>query len=302
MTTLKLGFMGFGEASFHMASGLVNEGLKDILVYDKCLEMDNTVAIKNLHNRIAQSGVTLAHSVEHMVQHCNYIVVAVPAIFSEEACQNIIATAHNQNISLCLVDVCSSSPTVKYAISQQCKMANIVYVDSPMLGPLPVYGHKVPIVASGAGADDWCNIMTPWNMKITPIPGEAGKASRIKLSRSIFTKGLEALLVETFQFARKNGVEDVVMDSISSTMNDKDFQYTAQRYITSDLIHAKRRAHELAEAIAIMQECGITSFVADGAYKRLQHSADLNAGEILDHKTPESLNEVYDVWQKTGAM
>ncbi len=299
---VKLGFMGFGEAAFHMAKGLVEQGLQNISVYDKCMEMDNPVAKQNLHARVKQSGVALMDTVATMVADSDYIVVAVPAVFSEQACQDIINCAKHKKSNVYLVDVCSSSPSLKYNISQCCENTNIIYVDSPMLGPLPVYGHKVPIVASGQGANMWRDAMTPWGMDITPIDGEAGKASRIKLSRSIFTKGLEALLVETFQFARKNGVEDIVLQSISATINDKDFAYTAKRYITSDLIHAERRAHELEEAIAIMQQCNIDSFVAMGAKQRLQHSANLNAGAILNHQVPETLDDAYDIWQKTGAI
>lgn len=297
---MKLGFMGFGEAAFHMAQGLVQEGLKGIIAYDQAITCgEETPVYQTLTRRAGDSGVTLVKTADDLARDADLVVLSVPGAFAAEAAATIGAKLSGQQI---LIDTCSSSPTLKEKIAHDCAKQGIGYVDSPMLGPLPVYGHKVPIVASGSAAGRWYESMTPWGMVIEVIDGPAGRASRIKLARSIFTKGFEALLVETFQFARKNGVEDTVMKSIGDTMNKVSFQRSAERYLAGDLVHAARRAHELEDAMAMMQASGMTPLVAEGALARLKASAHSGAAERLGGEMPGSLDEVFAVWQETGMI
>lgn len=297
---MKLGFMGFGEAAFHMAAGLSKAGLSDIVVYDHAITLEpDAAARQTLARRVEEAGVALVESPADLAVDAGYIVLAVPATFAEGAATAI--TGHMTS-GQTLVDVCSSSPNLKAKIAHDCAERNLGYVDGPMLGPLPVYGHKVPIVASGSAAQAWHDAMTPYEMVIEVIDGPAGKASRIKLSRSIFTKGFEALLVETFQFARKNGVEDVVMASIGETMDRVSFRQSAERYLSGDLVHAARRAHELEDAITIMEETGIEPLVAKGAYARLMTSANSGSAKKLGGEPPKSLEDVFAIWRETGAI
>ncbi len=297
---MRLGFMGFGEAAFHMAAGLVKEGLAGIVVYDHAASLAEDAPPRlTLMRRVDEAGVTLVETPAALAASADFIVLAVPATFAEAAAASI--TDH-MTAGQTLADVCSSSPNLKAKIAEICAGRGLGYVDSPMLGPLPVYGHKVPIAASGQAAQAWHDAMTPYNMVIEVIDGPAGMASRIKLSRSIFTKGFEALLVETFQFARKNGVEDVVMNSIGDTMDRASFRQSAERYLSGDLVHAARRAHELEDAITIMRETGIEPLVAEGAYARLMASANSGSAEKLGGNTPKSLEEVFAIWVETGAI
>ncbi|WP_289043809.1 DUF1932 domain-containing protein [uncultured Aliiroseovarius sp.] len=297
---MRLGFMGFGEAAFHMAAGLVKEGLDRIVVYDHAMTLAEDAAPRQtLMRRVADAGVTLVDGPAALAAGADFIVLAVPATFAEGAAT---AITEHMGAGQTLADVCSSSPNLKAQIAESCAARGLGYVDSPMLGPLPVYGHKVPIAASGAAAQAWHDAMTPFNMVIEVIDGPAGMASRIKLSRSLFTKGFEALLVETFQFARKNGVEDVVMNSIGETMDRVSFRQSAERYLAGDLVHAARRAHELEDAITIMRETGIEPLVAQGAHKRLMESANSGSAEKLGGEMPKSLEDVFAMWRETGAI
>lgn len=295
-----LGFMGFGEAAYHMAAGLTGEGLTGTRVFDPVLIGDAaSPAHATASKRAGEAGVTVADTPEALAGACDTVILAVPASFARNAADEILVHMGGGQM---LVDVCSSSPGLKEEIAADCAARGVLYVDSPMLGPLPLYGHRVPIAASGAGAREWHDAGRRWNMAINVIDGPAGMASRIKLSRSIFTKGLEALLVETFQFARKNGVEDIVMSSIGATMDETSFPDTVRRYVAGDLLHAARRARELEDAIAIMIESGIAPHVATGALRRLEASSDLGAAEALGGEMPGSLDEVYAIWRRTGAI
>lgn len=297
---MKLGYMGFGEAAFHMAAGLSAAGLDGQIAYDPAATMEaHAGARKTYLGRLDKAQVKAAESPAQLAEAVEIVILIVPGSVAQAAAETILP--HLQPGQM-LVDVCSSSPDLKAGIAENCAAKAVGYVDSPMLGPLPVYGHKVPIAASGVSAQAWHDAATPFGMVIEVIDGPAGRASRIKLSRSIFTKGFEALLVETFQFACKNGVEDVVMNSLSETMDKVSFHQSAQRYLAGDLVHAARRAHEIEDAITIMRETGITPLVAEAALARLTRSANSGSADLLGGEMPASLDEVYAIWRKTGAI
>lgn len=297
---MKLGYMGFGEAAFHMAAGLFGAGLENQVAYDPAVTMDEDAAPrKTCLHRLDKAHVQGVASPEHLAQAVEIVMLIVPGSVAEAAAHAVIPHLKRGQM---LVDVCSSSPDLKAGIAESCAARDVGYVDSPMLGPLPVYGHKVPIAASGDSAQAWRDAATPFGMVIEVVDGPAGLASRIKLSRSIFTKGFEALLVETFQFACRNGVEEVVMKSIGETMDKVSFRQSAERYLAGDLVHAARRAHEIEDAITIMRETGITPLVAEAALARLTRSAASGSADLLAGEMPASLDEVYAIWRKIGAI
>ncbi|MDF2500823.1 MAG: Phosphogluconate dehydrogenase, NAD-binding, putative-like protein [Anaerosporomusa subterranea] len=62
-------------------------------------------------------------------------------------------------------------------------------VDVAVMGPVPTSGHKVSMLASGAGTALFVEKMHPYGMNITLLEGPAGKSSASKMFRSIFMKG-----------------------------------------------------------------------------------------------------------------
>jgi len=154
------------------------------------------------------------------------------------------------------------------------------------------------MTTSGKGANRWRELMTPFGMSIEVVSGDAGAASRIKLVRSVFMKGLEALMVETFLFARRCGVEDTILSSISGTINNVPFEKTIARMVSADTIHAERRSFEVAESITLMKEVGIVPVVASAVRERLERSAKLGTQKELGGVAPGSLQDVFRIWEE----
>ncbi len=290
----RLGFVGFGEAAFHMAKGLGGEGVLGIAAYDAALDADLPYK-ETLLKRAREACVGLSSSLEELVGQSDVVVVAVPAKYTEETLRQILCFIRRDML---VVDVTTALPDIKERLEQAFSAEGAFYADSAMLGPLPVYAHKVPMLASGSGAEKWHDLMTPFQMSITVVEGNAGNASRIKLVRSVFMKGLEALLAETFVFAHRCGIESVILDSISETMNKTSFQNTARRLLCADVIHSERRSFEVGEAIALMKEIGLESPVSEGVRRRLELTTHLGVAEKLGGIPPESLEEVFVIWDE----
>ncbi|HPF84828.1 MAG TPA: DUF1932 domain-containing protein [Aminivibrio sp.] len=290
-----LGFLGFGEVGYYMAKGLKTAGFGRIVAFDKAAA-DGGPFARTIGSRAEEAGVELVSSLQDMLGLAEVVVSALPAKYSLSAARE---AAGYTTAARLFVDVSTAKPSEKREMEGLFAGKGILFADGAMLGPLPTYGHTVPILASGSGAAQWAEMMTPFGMKIDLAEGPAGAASSIKLVRSVFMKGLEALLVETFLFAKKSGAEEIVLESLAETLNVP-FQNTARRMIAADLVHAERRAFEVGESVELMKDLGIEPIMAEAVIRRLKKSAALGTREELGGVPPKSLPEVYEIWRTKG--
>lgn len=297
---MAIAFIGFGEVAYCISKG-IREDFTDppaiangITGYDIALGSGNAYEA-TLKSRAAEVGATLFTSVAEAVKDADIVFSAVQGGYAVDAGKS--ARDHMKSGAI-YIDLTTANPRHKLELENYFAEKGIGFVDSAMLGPLPIYKHKVPMLLSGSGAEKAESVMRALHMDVTPVAGEAGSASKIKLIRSVYMKGLQALLVETFVFAHKAGVESVVLDSISGTMSATSFPDTVKRLVCADLIHAERRAHEVEESIDVMQDMGISPLVSAAVVERLKASAALGYREELGGKAPASLEDVFTLWDK----
>jgi 3-hydroxyisobutyrate dehydrogenase-like beta-hydroxyacid dehydrogenase len=108
---------------------------------------------------------------------------------------------------------------------------------------------------------------------VTAIGLEAGHATTVKLVRSAYMKGRDALVVETLVAARRLGVLDAVLDSIRGPGEEVPFRQLADRLLGGVALHADRRAGELADAAAVLSAAGVEPLLADAGTVRLRRVA-----------------------------
>lgn len=291
--SLTLGFLGFGEVGYYMSKGLKQNGFGRIAAFDKG-HADGGPFAATIASRAKEVGVDLLPSLAELLRQADVLISALPAKYTMEAAREVLGSEITARL---FVDVSTAKPEVKRDLEQLFAKKGIKFADGAMLGPLPAYGHTVPILASGEGAVSWAEMMNPFGMRIEITKGLAGTASSIKLVRSVFMKGLEALLVETFLFAKKSGAEELVLNSISETLNAP-FQDTAKRMIAADLVHAERRSFEVGESIELMRDIGVEPVMAEAIVRRLKKSASLGTRAELGGVPPKSLPEVYEIWDR----
>lgn len=286
---MHLGFIGFGEAAFELASGLKQHGLEKITAYDP---LWNTEQFKDLVlSRAEKANVDLVESPEKVLQKVNAVFVAVPADKALDVSNQL--KPHLQNGSV-YVDVSASSPVVKQKIAENVNELGGKFVDAAMMGPLPVYKHKVPILASGDGTDTFIELMTPFEMNLTKVSEAPGEATAVKLIRSIHMKGIAALYLELLEAAHEFNVDTLVVDSISETMNAHTFEETMNRLVTGTSIHALRRSIELGGTIEMLQSANIDSVMSQAAKTKLENLAEKNLRDTFKGKKPEHWLQVIE--------
>lgn len=270
---MKVGFLGFGEAAYELSNGLKKEGLKHIKAFDVMISHKTAGAL--IKKRAEEADVQLVASVRELITDIDVLFVAVPASKALEVSLNIRSELKEE--SFLYVDVSASNPSIKQEIEKELQKVNIPFVDTAMLGPLPVYKHKVPISASGKGTSDFISKMSPYNMNITEVGNKAGDASAIKLIRSIFMKGIVGLYLETLQASEAYNVSNEVLSSLKETMDSHNFMDTLNRLVTGSAIHAERRAFELQNSINMLNEVGLNSNLTKAAKEKLDELAKLTA-------------------------
>lgn len=289
---MKLGFIGFGEVGYEMAQGFGGAGLTAILAYD--VLQDHPVYGNLVSDRARTAGVTLCATAQAMLESIDVVIVAVPG-------GKALETACNQKnllrSGLLYADVSASSPETKKQIWEELKNTGVLFVDGAMLGSLPLYQHKVPTLVSGNGSDLFIERMRPFGMELEKVSETPGEATAIKYVRSIFMKGLPALLVEVLEAASVMKVDHLVLQSIAATMNACPFEETLNRLVTGSAIHAERRAHEMENVVEMLDSINVKPTMSKATQERLSWLAGKKIKEKFAGKTPKEWQQVVKAWE-----
>lgn len=287
---MKIGFIGFGEAAFELSSGLKKKGLENIFVYDPLWEHELYGSL--IQERVKQASVKLMPSEKDVLKEVDILFIAVPADKTFEVSTTI--KPHIQEECM-YIDITAANPTVKQKVWENIREKGVKFVDVAMMGPLVVYKHKVPILASGNGTEEFINYMERFGMNISKVSDTPGDASAVKLIRSIYTKGVSALLFEMLEAANKFDVENLVIDSLGETLDTKSFKETMNRLVTGTSIHALRRSNELEGTIAMLDSLNINSEMSKAARDKLKSIADTNIKEKFKGEKPKVWSDVINV-------
>lgn len=257
---MNIGFIGFGEAAYNISEGLFEEGVHGIRATDTMME--HPVMGRQIRERAQSAHVELMSSSRELAGWADIIIAAVPSTYTMDVCEAVKPVLTADKL---YADVSASTPGTKERIWEAIKDTGVQFADAAMLGSLPASRHKVPILASGNGAYRLMDVMNPLGMKITYAGEKPGAASAIKLIRSIYMKGIAALIIEMLQAADAYDVSGQVISSVAETMDAGPFIETMNRLVTGTAVHCKRRAAELKGSIELLEEAGLNPEIVTAA-------------------------------------
>ena len=155
------------------------------------------------------------------------------------------------------LDVNSVSPAVKVEASQIVGAASGRYIEAAIMSPIHPKRAAAPMLLGGPHAAEFLPIARRLGFTGASVfSNRIGKASAAKMCRSVIVKGMEALLGESLLAARHYGVEDAVLDSLTSVFARDDWHAHARYLISRSLIHGRRRAEEMREVARTIVEAG----------------------------------------------
>jgi 3-hydroxyisobutyrate dehydrogenase-like beta-hydroxyacid dehydrogenase len=285
---MKIGFIGFGEAAFHIAKGLRQPGIASICAFD----IDVT---DNMRQRAREAQTVLVDTNRELAQSCGIMLSAVTA--------NQAASAAEQNApyltsSHIYADLNSVSPGLKQSIARVIQASGARFAEIAMMAPVPPYGHKVPMLAGGDGAQDFVAALAPFGISAEIVSREVGTAAATKMFRSIIVKGLEALLTECVLGASRYNADERVFASLAETFPAINWKELADYMVGRVVVHGERRAREMEEVAATLREIDIEPIMAEAIVRRMDWSVELGLKQIFQGEAPQSYRQVVDAATK----
>lgn len=253
--TSDIALIGFGEAgSSFAAAGAWGA---------RALAHDRDPARADI---MRQLGVGCSDSLAGAVQDASLIVSLVTADQAPAVARDA-ATLMAPGTIFC--DMNSVAPQTKQAAAALIEAAGGHYVDVAVMAPVDPARLAVPLLLSGAKAGEAEARLQALGFAKTRVVGDAvGRASSIKMIRSVMVKGIEALTAECVLAAGEADVLDEVLASLDASERARPWDVRADYNLDRMLVHGLRRAAEMEEVVKTLEGLGTGAAMTRGTVER----------------------------------
>ncbi len=275
----KIALIGFGEAgsTFARAGGWEAEAR----AFDCKTDGASAAA---MHERYAEAGVEGAATLANALAGRTLVLSLVTA---DQALAAAEAAAPHLAAGALYCDGNSVAPQTKLAAARAIEAAGAHYVDLAILAPVDPARLAVPLLLSGAQAKTAAEALATLGFQNLSIVGDAvGRASSIKMIRSVMVKGIEALTAECMLAAEAAGVRDAVLASLDASERPRPWDARADYNLDRMMIHGLRRAAEMEEVVKTLEALGTGAAMTRGTVERQRAIGTLGLGT-----PPEGLAE-----------
>lgn len=276
---MRICLIGFGEVGQILAQDLNGHALS---AYD--LKFSEAASGPSLAANT--QGVAASATASAAATGADLIISAVTAAADLDAARSVIEGLKPGCVYL---DLNSASPGQKQASSQAIHAAGGRYVEAAVMTPYPPKRIASAMLLGGPYAQAFAPIAAQLGMTgATVFSDIVGQASATKMCRSVMIKGVEALVTESMLTARRYGVDQTVLASLSDLLPVGDWAALARYMISRSLEHGTRRAEEMREVAKTVAEAGVTPTMSTAIAERQDWAAaykgqiDDDLGAMLD--------------------
>ena len=289
MTGPPIGFIGFGEAGFHLAKGLKRDGLRSVFAYD--IHSTTPGPAETIHSRADECGAEIVDSSTDLAARAEVLLSTVTADQAVEAARQTAPYLGTRHL---YADMNSVAPDAKEQVAAIVRERGATFVEVAIMGPVSPSLDRVPMLLAGEAASVFRDIFAPYGMSLEIVSDKIGGAAAIKLCRSIFVKGLEALMLECTMASLEYDADVRVFESLQKSFPGIDWQRLAGYMISRVVIHGGRRAREMEEAAGMLTSIGIEPIVTEAAARRQDWCARLGVKDALGAHPPDDYRAVME--------
>lgn len=251
---MKIAYIGFGEAARAFTDSLAtNESAHFSAAYD-------IVQNDEIQAEAVRRGLRFETDVAQAVLGADWIISAVTADQSFKAAESALEALQPGQL---FIDINSVSPGRKKKTAVLVAERGAHYLDMAVMAPVHPRGHATPVLIAGSTAQEIAPSLEKLGFQFEIVGAEPGEATAIKMVRSMFVKGLEALTVETVLAASATGCFERVVTSLADTFPGLGWPDNINYMFERTLHHGIRRAAEMREVAATYDELGFTGSLAD---------------------------------------
>lgn len=247
----KVAVVGLGEAGASYARGLRDAGF-DVAGYDPFVQL-------------GEPGINQSPRLAEALAGADAVITVVGA----EAAKTVTAELlEHLAPGALLADFNTASPDLKRTLGAEAAARGVRFVDVAVLAPVPRAGVRTPLMASGPDADAFAEIFTRAGAPVESIGGQPGDAAARKLIRSVFMKGLAAVVLESVGAAESLGCSQWLRDQIAAEFSGDPYALI-DRLIEGSRAHAARRVHEVSDARDFLESIDRPAWTMQAAHSWL---------------------------------
>ncbi|MFS2156722.1 NAD(P)-binding domain-containing protein [Pseudomonas sp. Pseusp122] len=231
----------------------------------------------------AELGLSVSTSIAEVVPKCDAIVSCVFGTVSFAVAEQALGSMKKNSL---FVDMTTADPAQIRIAAAHAAELSVAYVDVAILGAIALTHEKTNLLGAGVGIERAISLFTSVGAPLKVVDdGVAGDAAALKILRSVFTKGLEALTIECFMVAEKQGVTDKLHDALSD-IDQASLRDFLGALIRTHVVHAPRRLKEVEEAERQLRAADMPVAVLPGVRELFQRTADQISSTPPDTSAP----------------
>lgn len=227
-----IGLIGFGKVSQNLI---------------RLIQSDEITFITSTENRSPETIENIEKSSVEVIDDVKEVAIRSDILISANSPKNALSTAeeYGEYARGIYLDLNNVSPNTTYEISRH--VENLV--DGAIIGKID--SDKPLLYISGEKSDELLFLND--YIETVKLSDRIGDASILKMLRSTYTKTLSALLIESFELARKHGLEEEFLDALTITEGEG-FREKSLSRINNTLRSRKRKSEELDEIISYFND------------------------------------------------
>ena len=283
--TAKITFIGFGEVASAFSAALAARGA-EIRSYDVLLEQPG--GAERLQARASGTKVAF-RPLPDALRDATHVLSTVTTSVALKAARGCVEHLGPRQT---YVDLNATDPGVKIDIERVIAPSGAAFVEGAVLGAIGVTGAKTEILLGGPnGRRAERELGAELGLNVRFYSEEIGKASMFKMLRSVFSKGMEALLIEFLVAGERAGIREDLWREVTELFTAHPFEKTASNWVRSHATAHARRYHEMVQVASVLRQLGIAPTVTAATEAFFQRSGQLGLQEKFK-TTPATMDDL----------
>lgn len=279
---MNIGFIGMGMVARAFAEAIAASGNR-VRGYDAGYRGRE----REFSDRFAGLPVTFTDSLETLISDCDLLLSTVT---TDVAVAVAARAAPALRPGQWYVDMNSTSPERKVEIARVLS-GKVRFVEAAILGAVGATGAQTQILLSGPRAGEAAGLLTACGLRASPFGEQIGRASLFKMIRSVFSKGLETLVIEMMTAGELAGIREEVWRDILDFLSQQPFDAICDNWVVTHPRAAARRGFEMEQAARTIEALGLTPHMSMASLRVFEHSAGIGLSRRFP-QPPKSADEV----------
>jgi 3-hydroxyisobutyrate dehydrogenase-like beta-hydroxyacid dehydrogenase len=280
MEARRIGFIGFGEVGRVFSTAMKNAGA-DVCYFD-------------IVDKEGVDGIPFL-PLEELIRACD---ILLSTVVSQVAVRVALDAARYLVHGKTYADMNSTSASTKIRISEIIEESGADFVEGAVLSAVGEAGPKASILVSGKTAGEFAGWMNSHGLpNLSYFSPKVGESSMVKMIRSVFSKGVECLLLEMLVAGRRAGLAEYLWKDIVDFMTKHPFDRIAENWIKTHPAACERRYHEMVQVVETLEEIAVNPIMTRGTRDFFERSKTMGFGRLFESK-PGSHWDVADRLEK----